>query len=136
MNQPQAGNQPEPTQQTSAEGEWLRWVDLPTPYCLLYVPFPSVESAEHAGQTLVEERLAACTNLLQGGHSFFWWEGKVQKEPEVILIVKTSRKKVAAAVQRLQALHPYTVPAILELPILSMPASYAQWLEEQLEEKQ
>ncbi len=99
------------------------------------MPFPSEETALKAGKALVEERLAACTNLLRGGTSFFWWEGKVDSQTESILIVKTRQDKLNKAISKILEMHPYNVPAILKIPVLGMPASYRDWFDKELNEQ-
>lgn len=97
-------------------------------FCLIYVPVSSREEAERIAKEIVERRLAACANILMAGNSFFWWEGKVDKAPETILILKTRREyyhKVAEAVRRL---HSYTCPAIIALPVIAINEDYASWL--------
>lgn len=83
---------------------------------------------ERIAATLVEERLAACVNVVPGVISTFRWEGAVQREPEVLLIGKTRADRMPAVIARVQALHSYSVPEVLALPILAGADAYLAWL--------
>lgn len=99
--------------------------------CLLYTTFPDRQMAQDIGGILVKERLAGCVNILPGMKSIYEWEGKIETADEVVLLVKT-RTEISAAVQtRIKELHPYDIPAILQLPVESGFAPYIEWLTEQ-----
>lgn len=85
-------------------------------------------SAADLARQLVEERLAACVNVLPGVQSFFRWEGKVDVATESLLVVKTTPASVPALRQRLHALHPYQVPEVLELAVDGGSPAYLRWL--------
>jgi len=91
---------------------------------------PDAESAKRIASALVEERLAACVNLVPGLTSYFRWEGKVQREKEVLLVIKTRRAGFDAVAARVKALHPYTVPELIALPIDASTPDYLAWLTE------
>lgn len=97
---------------------------------LLYSPFPSIEAARAAAQSLLVEKLAACCNLIPGVESHYMWEGVPTAATEVILIAKTPADQAAAAAARIAALHPYACPAILTLPA-NANAAFALWAREQ-----
>lgn len=82
------------------------------------------------GRRLVEERLAACVNVVPGARSLFFWKGELQETGEALLMIKTRRDRYAALEQRIQALHSYTVPEILAVPIVSGSPSYLAWVRE------
>jgi len=65
-----------------------------------------------------EKRLAACANLLLGVASWYWWEGKVTEDQEVLLMIKTSRDRFAALEKEVLRLHSYAVPEVIALPIV------------------
>ncbi|MES2984613.1 MAG: divalent-cation tolerance protein CutA [Pseudomonadota bacterium] len=92
---------------------------------LLYSPFPDAESTTRAAQALLEQKLAACCNLLPGTQSLYWWEGRIAQASEVILIVKTPPALAAQAADALAQLHPYGCPAILQLSAAAN-AAFAQ----------
>jgi periplasmic divalent cation tolerance protein len=89
---------------------------------------PDVDVAERVGRALVEERLAACANIVPGVVSLFRWEGEVQREAEVLVIVKTTDERVEDVRARVVELHPYQVPEVLVLPVLAGHAPYLDWV--------
>jgi periplasmic divalent cation tolerance protein len=95
---------------------------------LITVPTQDVGTA--IAQALVEERLAACVNLVPGIMSTFRWEGKVQVDPEALLLVKTGGGLFEALAARVRSLHPYTVPEIIALPIVGGNPSYLSWIKD------
>jgi periplasmic divalent cation tolerance protein len=95
---------------------------------LVYITAASAEEAERIGRTLVEERLAACANVLGGITSFYWWEGKVQRDGETALIAKTRGELVARLVERVKALHSYTCPCAVALPIAAGNPAFLDWI--------
>jgi periplasmic divalent cation tolerance protein len=89
---------------------------------------PDADVAERVGRALVEERLAACANIVPGVVSVFRWDGRVQREAEVLVIVKTTDERVEDLRARVVELHPYQVPEILVLPVLAGHAPYLEWV--------
>lgn len=90
---------------------------------------PSVDKAAELARTLVEERLAACVNIVPGVRSIYAWQGAVQDEPEALCVIKTRRDKLDALRARLVALHPYEVPELIVLDIVAGHAPYLAWLD-------
>ena len=80
------------------------------------------EEADHLAKSLVELRLAACVNVIPGVLSCYWWEGKVTRDNELLLIIKTSRTRFEELRKEVQRLHSYSVPEIIALPIERVPA--------------
>ncbi len=97
-------------------------------FSLLYVTAGSAEDARAIGRSLVEERLAACANVLDGMTSVYRWEGTVQEDREAVLIVKTRRSLVEEATARIKALHGYDCPCVVALPITGGNADFLDWL--------
>ena len=91
---------------------------------------PDQEVAATIARALVDERLAACVNILGACRSIYRWRGAVEEAEEVTLLVKTTRRRHAACRQRLKALHPYEVPELVALPIESGHSPYLDWLDE------
>src|SRR5258707_12214958 len=83
----------------------------------VYTTYPSIVEAEAAGRALVERRLCACVNILPGMVSFYWWQGKIDRGDEVVMIIKTRASLAEAVRAAVRPVHPYTTPAILVLPI-------------------
>src|SRR5262249_6350175 len=88
------------------------------------------EDAERIAQALVGERLAACVNVVPGLVSTYRWKGAVEREDELLLVVKTRADKVDALGLRLRALHPYELPEMIVIPIAGGHAPYLAWIAE------
>jgi len=84
--------------------------------------------AEKIARRLVEDRLAACVNLVPQVRSFFTWEGKLSQEDEVLLVVKSRRARFRELADTVKALHSYSVPEIIAMPILEGAADYLRWI--------
>jgi periplasmic divalent cation tolerance protein len=97
---------------------------------LVLITASSSQEAENIGRRLVEERLAACVNLIPQVRSLFFWEGKLSDEGEVLLVVKSRRPLFRQLVTRVQALHSYSVPEIIAVPILEGSMGYLNWVNE------
>jgi periplasmic divalent cation tolerance protein len=90
----------------------------------------SGEAAGAIARALVDERLAACVNLLPPMRSVYRWEGAVQQDDERQLVIKTTRARVPELWTRLRALHPYDLPEFLVLPIADGSHAYLEWIRE------
>ncbi|MBF0323766.1 divalent-cation tolerance protein CutA [Magnetospirillum moscoviense] len=101
---------------------------MDTGFSLLYVTAPSRDVAMTLAHALVGERLAACANLLGPIQSVYWWDGKVNDEPEVALILKTRTELVPEATERLRALHPYSCPCVVAIAIDGGNPAFLGWL--------
>jgi periplasmic divalent cation tolerance protein len=95
---------------------------------VVLVTTPTAERAAELARALVEERLAACGNVVPGLRSVYRWEGKVQDEPEALLLLKTTRARFEALRARVVALHPYEVPEVVALPVEAGSAPYLAWI--------
>lgn len=95
---------------------------------LLYVTVGKREEALHIARTIVDERLAACANVIDGMESLYWWQGKLTQDREVVVILKTRASLVDAATARIRSLHSYAVPCVVVLPILGGNPAYLEWL--------
>lgn len=96
--------------------------------CVIYSTAPDADTAARIARTLVDERLAACGNLVPGVRSIYRWQGAVQDEAEVVLILKTRAEQVEALTRRLVELHPYEVPDVVALPVTSGHGPYLDWV--------
>jgi periplasmic divalent cation tolerance protein len=89
---------------------------------------PDQATAERLAGQLVERRLAACVNILPGITSVFSWQGRIEREQEVLLLIKTAAERVEAMQQVLAELHPYEVPEIINLPVATGHQPYLEWV--------
>ena len=94
----------------------------------VYTTYPSIVEAEAAGRTLVERRLCACVNILPGMVSLYWWQGKIDRGDEVVMIIKTRASLAEAVRAAVRQMHSYTTPAILVLPIENVDPDYHAWI--------
>jgi len=90
---------------------------------------PSREEAQTIARLLIEEKLAACVQLLPI-ESFYFWQGKTQNEAEILLLIKTRSALFGAATARIKAVHSYTVPEIVALPFATGFQGYFDWIGE------
>ena len=89
---------------------------------------PDAAVAARIARALVDERLAACANLVPGVRSIYRFRGAVEDEQEVLLVIKTRADRIDALAERLRALHPYEVPELLVLPTAGGLAPYLDWV--------
>ena len=99
---------------------------------VILVTTSSKEEANAIGKKMVEERLAACVNVIPGMRSVYVWEGKFCDEGEVLLMMKSRRGLLDRIVSRVKELHSYEVPEVIALPILGGSEDYLRWVEESL----
>lgn len=95
---------------------------------VVLVTTPDVDTARTIARALVEERLAACGNIVPGMTSIYRWQGAIAESAEVLLILKTSDDRLAAMSERVIALHPYEVPEVLALRIDAGHQPYLDWI--------
>lgn len=101
---------------------------MSTSHSILLCTCPDHDTAMRLAETLVNESLAACVNLIPNLTAIYRWEGQIQRDTEVLLLIKTVAAAVAPLTARLQQLHPYQVPEIIALPIVAGSDQYLQWL--------
>ena len=97
---------------------------------IVLVTCGSEEEALKISRSLVEERLAACVNLISPVRSIYRWEGEIWDEKEWLLMIKTQRKRFKEIEAKVKSLHSYSVPEIIALPIIAGSSSYLAWLAE------
>lgn len=96
--------------------------------CVIYCTVPNEFNANLIATTLVEENLAACVNILPSVTSVYKWEGIIQTDNEMLLIIKTQEEKFEALEAKIKELHEYTVPEIIALPIVEGSEEYQNWI--------
>lgn len=94
----------------------------------VYATFPDAAEAERIARLLVEERLAACANILGPCRSIYRWEGRIEEADETAVLFKARAEDAQAVIARLAELHPYDVPAAVVWPIAEALPAYAQWV--------
>lgn len=94
----------------------------------VYMTAGSVDEARTVGRALVEERLAACINILEGMRSLYWWDGAVQEDAETVLIAKTTEARLDALIERVKALHSYDCPCVVALPMAGGHQDFLDWI--------
>ena len=97
-------------------------------YRLVYRTTENTEQAREIGKVLVEERLVACVNIIDGMNSMSWGEGKVQDDSETVLIAKTKASLVAEVTERVKRLHSYDVPCVVSLQLLEGNQDFLDWI--------
>jgi len=97
-------------------------------FCVVFVTCSSVEEGDKIASSLVEKKLAACANLMPEVRSTFFWDKKLSKEKEVLLIAKTRKGLFGALAQEVKRLHSYDLPEIIALPIEAGSKEYLEWI--------
>ena len=97
---------------------------------VVLITAPSSEEGEAIARALVEEKLAACVNVIPSVTSLYRWRGELQREGEVLLVVKSRRGLFDRLAARVRELHSYQVPEIIALPVILGDEDYLRWLSE------
>lgn len=106
-----------------------------TPVRVVLVTAPDSESGASIARKLVQERLVACVNLLPAVRSIYRWEGRVEDDGEVLLVIKTSAARCDAVAGRVKDLHPYELPEVIALPVVGGSPGYLDWVVRESEER-
>ena len=96
---------------------------------LVLTNLPDRITAEALAASLVEDRLAACVNILQPCHSVYRWKGTVEKADEVPMLIKTTEERYPALEEAIRAHHPYETPELIALPVVNGLPDYLAWVE-------
>ncbi len=94
------------------------------------VTAPDLKTARRLAKACLTERLVACVNLVPGLESHYWWKGELEKSGEVLLILKTTARRVKALEKLIIAQHPYDTPEFIVLPVAGGNARYCRWWRE------
>ena len=95
-----------------------------------FVTCGSRTEARQLAQAVLTKKLAACVNIVAGVESHFWWQGKLDRTPEWLLVIKTTGAKTAAVTKLIRAQHSYAVPEIIFTPIVAGERNYLKWIRE------
>ncbi len=100
---------------------------------LYYIPCPDIETARTLAQSLLEQKLIGCANIIPKMESLYWWDGKIESSQEIILLLKTTENVSSDSIEKtLEGLHPYQIPCLLKFENLKLNASYEKWLEDSM----
>jgi periplasmic divalent cation tolerance protein len=104
---------------------------MPSADCVIALTtLPADADVDAFGRALVDDRLAACVNVLPEMISIYRWEGKVEKAPERQVVMKTTQARLAELRERLRQLHTYDVPEFIVIPVLAVSEEYLKWVRE------
>lgn len=103
---------------------------LASAHIVVLVTVSSIEEGERIAKRILEEKLAACVNIIGSVKSFFWWEGKVDEACESLLVIKTRLDKLEKLVETIKELHSYEVPEIIAIPIIGGLRDYLKWIDD------
>jgi periplasmic divalent cation tolerance protein len=101
----------------------------PMPATLAYITTKDREEALRIGRDLLERRLAACINILEGMQSVYWWEGRLEEARECVLLVKSDASRSEEIVARVKEMHSYAVPCVVFWPLTAGNPDYLGWIE-------
>ncbi len=99
-----------------------------TPYIVVLVTAKDKKEAEKIARGLLEAKLIACANILEGVQSLFWWQGKIDMSQEVLLVLKTKKILFKKIVTKVKSLHSYQTPEIIALPLVAGSEDYLRWI--------
>jgi len=98
-------------------------------YVAVYVTVPSQDAGRKVAAALLEEKLAACVNIVPAIESHYWWEGKIQADAESLLMIKTKAELLESLTEKVKEVHAYDVPEVIGVPILGGNAAYLKWID-------
>ena len=102
-------------------------------FIVAYVTVSSEAEGAKIARSLIEENLAACVNIVPNVHSFYQWQGEMQQDKELLLIIKSQGIKMSSLVQRVKDLHSYDVPEVISMPISDGSRDYLNWVRKETE---
>lgn len=101
-------------------------------YIILFITASNKKEAKHIAQALIKSKLAACVNVIDKIGSLFWWQGKVDRAKETLLVIKSRKEKLAKIIKLVRSIHSYQVPEIIALPIIGGYKPYLRWIDESI----
>ncbi len=99
-------------------------------YVNVFVTAPSEAEARKIADSVLNKKLAACASIIKGVSSSYWWQGKIERSSETLIIMKTKSKHVRKLIDEIKFLHSYSVPEIIALPIVDGNPDYLKWINE------
>ena len=101
-------------------------------YIMIFVTASAKKEAQKIAESLVSKKLVACVNIIDKVDSLFWWQGKVDRSAEALMIIKSKKSKLDKIIKTVKSLHSYDVPEIIALPIIAGEKKYLRWIDESL----
>ena len=101
-------------------------------YVVIFITTATTDEAQQISRVLLEQRKAACVNIVPGISSHFWWQDKLDSDQESLLIVKTNSSLLPEIISLVKGMHSYQVPEIIALPIVGGSQDYLRWMGENL----
>jgi len=99
-------------------------------HIVIFITAPNKKEAGHIAKKLIQKKLAACVNIIANIDSIFWWKAKVDSAKEVLLVVKSTKSKLAKIIKLVKATHSYDTPEIIALPIIGGEKKYLKWIDD------
>ena len=103
---------------------------------LVYITCRNMEEAERVGESLIQARLAACVNIIDGMRSMFWWEGKVDQDQETVLLAKTQVGLVGRLTDKVKSVHSDDCPCVVAVPIIDGNPDFLHWIQKETKTEQ
>ena len=104
---------------------------LPTlPAELTSAPTNTHPPGAKIAKSLLEDKLCACVNIIPQVESYYWWEGKIESDSELLMMIKSRADLLASVTDRVKQVHEYDVPEVIGVPILGGNAKYLEWIKE------
>lgn len=101
-------------------------------YIVILITCANKKEAKTIACALVKNKLAACVNIIDKIESLFWWQAKVERAKEALLIVKSKKSQLSRITRRVKSLHSYALPEIIALPIIGGEKKYLRWLDDSI----
>jgi periplasmic divalent cation tolerance protein len=103
-------------------------------FIVVFVTCKSAKEAQRIAARLIQKRLAACVNIAGRVKSIYRWKGKIEAANEILMVIKSTRKKFAALEKEIRRLHSYETPEIIALPIVAGSGAYVRWLSDSVKD--
>lgn len=101
-------------------------------HIIVLVTTANKTEAEEIVKALLNEKLIACANIIGPAYSLFWWQGKIEKAQEHIILMKTRKNLFSKLSEKIKSLHSYELPEIIAIPIIAGSKAYLEWLNKSL----
>ncbi len=98
-------------------------------HIVVFVTAKNKAEAQKIARGLLDAKLIACANILDGVQSMFWWQGKIDRAAETLLVLKTKRSLFKKVVAKVKALHSYETPEVIALPVIEGSSDYLKWID-------